>query len=65
VGVLRSIRKLVLGETWILPGGIALAVGAAALLRVASGPGGWWESAGGFVLAGLLAVALAVAVLRR
>jgi hypothetical protein len=65
MGVLRSIRKLVLGETWILPGGIAVAVGAAALLRGLAGPGGWWGAAGGFVLAAMLAVALAVALRRR
>jgi hypothetical protein len=58
----RTLRKLVLGETWALPIGIAAAVGAAALLRWAVGPGGWWADAGGFVLLALLAVAFACAL---
>jgi hypothetical protein len=64
VSLLRSLRKLVLGETWTLPGGIALAVGIAAVLRVLAGPSGWWKPAGGAVLAVLLIGALA-ASLRR
>jgi hypothetical protein len=64
VNALRSARKLVLGETWTLPGGIAVAVLIAAALRLASGSGGWWRPAGGFVLAALLVGALA-ASLRR
>lgn len=61
---LRAVRKLVLGETWTLPAGVALAVGLAAVVRVINGPGGWWHSAGGWVLGVLLVVAL-LASLRR
>jgi hypothetical protein len=61
----RTLRKLVLGETWALPIGIALAVLAAVAIRAVAGPTGWWHQAGGWVLFGLLAVSLGVAVLRR
>jgi hypothetical protein len=60
--LIRTLRKLVLGETWTLPIGVAVAVGAAALLRLAAGDGGWWRDAGGFVLLGLVVVALLAAV---
>jgi len=58
-GLLQALRKLVLGETWVVPAGIALAVGATALGTALLGS--WFASAGGFVLlAGALAT-LAVA----
>jgi hypothetical protein len=59
--LLRTLRKLVLGETWVLPIGVALAVGAAGVLRALAGDHGWWHDAGGFVLLGLVAAALLVA----
>jgi hypothetical protein len=62
VSFVRTLRKLVLGETWRLPIGVALAVAVAGALRIAAGPGGWWRPAGGFVLGALLVVALAAAV---
>jgi hypothetical protein len=58
----RTLRKLVLGETWSLPIGIAVAVLVAFAVREAAGAGGWWEDAGGFVLLGLLLVAFVTAV---
>jgi hypothetical protein len=61
---LRTLRKLVLGETWVLPIGVALAVGAAGLLRELAGDRGWWHSSGGFVLLGLVLVALLAAARR-
>jgi type IV secretory pathway VirB2 component (pilin) len=62
----RTLRKLVLGETWALPGGIAVAVLVAVGVRAAAGAGGWWREGGGFVLLGLLVAAFAAAlVLRR
>ena len=64
MGFLRTMRKLVLGETWALPVGVAVSVGVAALVRVVAGPDGWWHDAGGVVLAVLLAGALAAGVLR-
>jgi hypothetical protein len=47
---MRALRKLVLGETWALPVGVVLAVGAAALLRAASGDAAGWRDAGGYVV---------------
>jgi hypothetical protein len=64
VSLLRTLRKLVLGETWALPAGVALAVGAAAVARAAAGSDGWFEAGGGWFLLGLLAAGFAVAVLR-
>jgi hypothetical protein len=56
---MRALRKLVLGETWTLPIGVALAVGVAALLRATSGDAAWWRDAGGVILAALVLAALA------
>ena len=61
---LRTLRKLVLGETWALPGAVALAVGIAAALRVAAGAGGWGADAGGWVLLGFLVTGFWIAVRR-
>jgi hypothetical protein len=55
----RTLRKLVLGETWALPIGIAAAVGVAALVRVVAGSEAWWTDGGGFVLLVLLVGAFA------
>jgi len=59
---MRAVRKLVLGETWVLPIGIALAVGVAAVVRAVAGPDGWWEDLGGFVLLVLLVGAFAASL---
>lgn len=45
---MRTLRKLVFGETWTLPAGVFLAVGAAAVLSRVAGP--WWHDGGGPVL---------------
>ena len=60
--LLRTLRKLVLGETWLLPIGVAAALAVTAAIRVAAGGGGWWRSGGGFVLLGLVVGALLVSV---
>jgi len=57
------LRKLLLGETWVLPAGLTVAFAAAVLVREVAGTDGWWESSGGFVLLGLVLAAL-VASLR-
>jgi membrane protein implicated in regulation of membrane protease activity len=62
--VIRTLRKLILGETWMLPIGVALAVGAAGVLRALSGAHGWWRDGGGFVLLALILVALLAAARR-
>ena len=61
--MIAQLRKLLLGETWTLPSGVALTL-LAGLGLEAAGPA-WWHSAGGFVLlAGALAT-LAAALRRR
>lgn len=60
--MIRTVRKLVLGETWVLPIGVALAVGIAALLSALAGDAEWWRDLGGFVLLGLVLAALLAAV---
>jgi hypothetical protein len=55
---LRSLRRLILGETWTIPLGVAGALVLAVLIRAAL-PGGTWQAVGGFTLAGLLVAALA------
>ena len=58
MSMLRQLRKLVLGETWSLPLGVAVALGVAGLLRAVAGLHGWWHRAGGFVLLALVVLAL-------
>lgn len=63
--LLRQLRKAILGETWQLPLGIAVALGIAAAVREVAGADGWWRDGGGVLLAALLVVALALALPRR
>ena len=60
--MIRTLRKLVLGETWALPIGVGVAVGISGLLSALAGDAAWWRDGGGFVLLGLVVVALLVAV---
>jgi hypothetical protein len=60
----RTLRKLVLGETWVLPGGVAVALAVVGALALVDGDDPWFHRAGGWILFGLLACALAVAVRR-
>ena len=60
--MIATLRKLVLGETWTLPIGVALAVGFAGLLSAVAGDAAWWRDGGGFVLLALVIAALLVAV---
>jgi hypothetical protein len=62
VNTLRDLRKLILGETWTLPLGVAAALGVAAVLRALSGAHGWWRAGGGAVLAVLVVAALVVSL---
>lgn len=43
---MRTLRKLLFGETRVLPASVAVVLVAGLVLR----HGGWWEHAGGFVL---------------
>jgi hypothetical protein len=58
VSVLRALKKLLFGETWLLPLGVAAAVAGALVIRHLIG--GDWHQVGGFVL---LAFVVTVAVL--
>jgi hypothetical protein len=59
--ILRELRKLVLGETWLLPFGVAAVVlGAALIVRPLLS--GAWDHAGGFVILAGIAVVLVVSV---
>ena len=60
--MLRTLRKLVLGETWSLPVGIAVAVLLAVAVRAVAGAGAWWQDGGGFVLLAVLVVAFVAAL---
>jgi len=57
---MRELRKLVLGETIVLPVGVALVL-MSALVLYETAPS-WWPEAGGFVLLGLVVAVLAVAL---
>jgi hypothetical protein len=48
VTTLATLKKLLLGETWLLPGGLVATVGVALLVRAALGD--TWSDVGGFVL---------------
>jgi hypothetical protein len=59
------LRKLVLGETWTLPLGVALVLAAGLLLDAAFGGERWWRDAGGFLLLAGVLVALSASLPRR
>lgn len=56
MSVLRDLRKLLLGETWRLPGGLVATVAVALLARAVLGD--LWRDAGGFVLLAGVSVVL-------
>jgi hypothetical protein len=64
IGLLRSLRSLVLGETWTIPLGVAAAVLIAVLLR-SEFSDQLWDEAGGFVIAGMVAATLLVSLAIR
>ena len=43
---MRTLRKLVLGETWTLPIGILVSVAVAGVLGSVAGSDDWWEDSG-------------------
>jgi hypothetical protein len=63
IALLRSLRALILGETWTIPLGVAAAVVITALLRSAF-TDQLWNEIGGFVLAGLIAATLVGSISR-
>jgi hypothetical protein len=64
IALLRSLRSLILGETWTIPLGVAAAVAIAELLHSAV-PDHVWDGIGGFVLAGMIAATLAISLARN
>ena len=58
---LRSLRSLLLGETWTIPIGVGVSVLIAAALHSVL-PAHVWHEGGGFMLAALVATTLAVAL---
>jgi hypothetical protein len=64
-GTLRALRKLVLGETWAVPAGVAASLGVVLAVRPVL-PHDLWSSAGGFVLASGVVATLSLSLrLRR
>jgi hypothetical protein len=63
MALLRSLRSLILGETWTIPIGVAVAVLTAALLRSAVSEQ-LWDELGGFALAAMVAVTLVASIAR-
>ena len=59
---LRAMRKLVLGETWLLPLGVLLTLGVAALLREVAPE--VWHDAGPVLLPLAILIVLALGVQR-
>jgi hypothetical protein len=62
MSLLRTLRKLIFGETWFLPAGVAAAVAAALVVRHLAGDE--WRDIGGFVLLAGVIVALTLSVRR-
>lgn len=60
--MIAQLRKLVLGETWTLPIGVAVTL-AVGLALDAAGPG-WWDRGGGFVLLAGALITLMLALRR-
>jgi hypothetical protein len=56
----KALRKLILGETWALPIGVAITLAVGLVLSTTS----WWPDAGGFVLLVLVVAALSVSLRR-
>jgi hypothetical protein len=63
MSTLRTLKKLILGETWLLPVGIAIVVATTALLVRPLAATAWHRAGGLVLLAGVLGV-LAISVAR-
>jgi hypothetical protein len=59
---MKALRKLVLGETWVLPLGVFFTLALALVLDAVAGDSSWWRHAGGFLLLGCVLVALAASL---
>jgi hypothetical protein len=61
IGLLRSLRSLIFGETWTIPLGVGATLLIGAGLRSALADS-FWHRAGGFFLAGLVTATLGLAL---
>lgn len=61
---MKTLRKLLLGETWVLPIGVALTIALGGILDATVGDGAVWQHGGGWALFVLLGVTFAAAVRR-
>ena len=55
---MKALRKLVLGETWVLPLGVFAVVALALTLEWIADGAGWWVHAGGFIVLACVVVVL-------
>jgi hypothetical protein len=62
MSLLRTLAKLIFGETWFLPAAVAAAVAVALVARELLGDD--WDRAGGFVLLAGVIAALTLSVRR-
>ena len=63
MSLLRTLKKMILGETWLLPLGVGLTVAAGAVGRELL-PGDVWRDLAGFALLAGIAVVLTLSVAR-
>lgn len=61
IDLLRSLRSLILGETWTIPLGVAMTLLVAAVLRAVVSDH-LWDGIGGFALAGMVGATLVLAL---
>ena len=59
---MKALRKLVLGETWVLPLGVLATLTVGLTLHEVAGDSAFWRHAGGFVLLALVLATLTVAL---
>jgi hypothetical protein len=62
MSLLRTLKKLILGETWTLPAGIGTVVLVASLVVRPLLDAGTWRDAGGFILLAGVTVVLLLSV---
>jgi hypothetical protein len=60
----RAVLKLLLGETRVLPVGVALVLAAGLVLYAVGRHAEWWEHAGGFLLLAGVVAALSASLTR-
>ena len=59
---MRALRKLVFGETWVLPLGVFATLALALTLDWVADGAGWWERGGGFIVLACVLVVLAASL---